>query len=59
MMYAKVEGEVYYMKKNILFYKLDLVFNSQLNMFTTDADLKSRVKAFANNCDKNEMSYTN
>ena len=27
--------------------------------FTTDADLKSRVKAFANNCDKNEMSYTN
>lgn len=47
------------MKKNILFYKLNLVFNSQLNMFTTDTDLKSRVKAFAKNCDKNEMSYTN
>lgn len=47
------------MKKNILFYKLNLVFNSQLNIFTTDADLKSRVKAFAKNYNKNEMSYTN
>ena len=47
------------MKKNILFYKLNLDFNPQLNIFTTDADLKSRVKAFAKSCNKNEMSYTN
>lgn len=43
-----IDGKEEYMikKKNILFYKLNLQLNHQINMFDQDADLKKKVKSF-------------
>ena len=44
-------------KKNILFYKLNLQLNHQINMFDLDANLKTKVKAFKEHHTADELRY--
>lgn len=44
-------------KKNILFYKLNLKLNHQINMFDQDTDLKTKIKAFKENHTADELRY--
>lgn len=44
-------------KKNILFYKLNLQLNHQINMFDQDADLKKKVKSFKDYHTADELRY--
>lgn len=44
-------------KKNILFYKLNLQLSRQINMFDQDADLKRKVKNFKEHHTTDELRY--
>ena len=46
-------------KKNILFYKLNLEFNRQLDMFEHDIDLKKKIKSFKEHHAADELRYVN
>ena len=44
-------------KKNILFYKLNLQLNHQINMFDQNPDLKRKVKTFKEHHTADELRY--
>ena len=44
-------------KKNILFYKLNLEFNRQLDMFEHDIDLKKKIRSFKEHHAADELRY--
>ena len=44
-------------KKNILFYKLNLELNPQIDMFEHNVDLKKKVKVFTEYHTSDELRY--